>query len=220
MAPFDEVILLGDFADFYTISSHPRDLGFSIQNFLINEVDCVKKRLDEIDKFFDCKKTFIEGNHEYRLARYIRDRAPQLFGYLDCPYLFDMDKRPNWTWVPYSPSQAYRVLGSNLYARHEPIGPNAKTTAQKAMANVIHGHTHRRESSQVVALDGKNYIAHSGGWLGNKNAKSMQYVKNHHQWTLGFDIVYVCEKTKRFYITPVQIMDDYSAVVNGKIYRI
>jgi predicted phosphodiesterase len=227
--PFDEVVLLGDFADFFTMSSHSKvfsnhqeALSIQRKHFLIREVECVNERLDEIDNFFGdkTKKIYIAGNHEYRLQRYISDKAPELFGYLDCPALFGLKDRPRWKWVPYSPEQSYSILGSKLLARHEPVGPTAKLTAQRTSANVVFGHTHRIEESQVVGLDGKNYTAFSLGWLGNKRASSMNYVKNHWQWALGFGIVYVDPKTKFFYHIPVKILDNYTACFNGKIYKV
>lgn len=216
----NEIILLGDFADFFTISSHDKPLGFNVVQFLQREVECVNFRLDELDRLFPtAKKVYIEGNHEYRLKRYIMSTAPQVFGLIDCVSLFKLRERPNWTWVPYSPSQCYQVLGSKLRARHEPVGKNSNTTATKAMTNIVFAHTHRIESSEVVAIDQKRYRSFSVGWLGNKNAHSMQYVKNHHQWSLGFGIVYVDEKSKLFYAETIQIMDNISAVFNGRLYK-
>jgi len=225
--PFDEVILLGDFADFFTISSHSkifsnRDYPLSIQrkHFLVREIECVNARLDEIDEFFqNATKVYIAGNHEYRLERYISDKAPEVFGLLDCPSLLGLRERPHWKWIPYCPEQSYSVLGSKLLARHEPVGPNARLTAQRTSANVVFGHTHRIEEAQIVGLDGKNYTAFSFGWLGNKKASSMNYVKSHWQWALGFGLVYVDPKTKFFYHIPIKILDNYTAFFNGKIYK-
>ena len=62
----DEICILGDFADFYSVSSHSKDPR--IFNLLVDEVSAVCNRLDEIDKLFPkAKKVFLEGNHENRL---------------------------------------------------------------------------------------------------------------------------------------------------------
>lgn len=213
------IYILGDFADFYAVSSHPRDP--SVLSILVEEVEDVKKALDELDANFKCaKKIFIEGNHEYRLERYLNEKAPALFGVTSTQYLLEINKRPNWTFVPYGPNQQIKVAGSFLTARHEPLASTAKGTAVKALTSLVYGHIHRIEESHIVGLDGTNHVCFSVGWLGDKRMdKIYGYVKTHHQWQLGFGLVYVCPKTKMFYHHKVHILDKYTCVVNGKIYR-
>jgi len=132
----DEIVILGDFADFYWASSHGKhpDMLSTFQH----EIDEVNYRLDELDFLFpDSKKRFLQGNHEYRLERYLQDKAPDFFGYVNCEELFHLSERPNWSWHKYGPNQAIQVLGSKLYARHEPLGSSAKATANKAMCSLV-----------------------------------------------------------------------------------
>jgi hypothetical protein len=72
-------------------------------------------------------------------------------------------------------------------------------------------------------MDGTNHVAFSVGWLGDKNQDLIfNYVKNHHQWQLGFGLVYVNEKTRYFYHQKIHILEQgnkYSCVVNGKLYE-
>jgi UDP-2,3-diacylglucosamine pyrophosphatase LpxH len=216
----DQIVILGDYADFYCVSSHPKDLGSNIPLMLEKEVEAVKDRLDELDKYFpDAEKVFIEGNHEYRLARYLRDRAPELFGYVNTPELFNLYQRPKWKWCGYGPEQKFKVLNSRLWARHEPIGTSAKTTAQRAMCSVVFGHTHRIEEQQVVAIDGSEFVSFSPGFLGNKQHKIMQYVKNHAQWSKGFATAYIDTKTKYFYHQIHRILDNNTCLFQGRVFR-
>jgi hypothetical protein len=218
----DEVVILGDYADFYSVSSHAKDPR--VVNILIDEVAEVNKKLDELDeKFPNAKKIYLEGNHENRLERYLVDRAPALFGVTETRFLFDIDKRPNWRFIPYGPRQKHSVLGSYLYAKHTPLANSAKATVTKALCSLVYGHIHSMEENHIVGMEGTNHVAFSVGWLGDKNQDLVfSYVKNHHQWQLGFGLVYVNDKTKCFYHQKIHILesdDKYSCVVNGKYYE-
>ena len=218
----DEIVILGDFADFYSISSHGKDpdtLGQAIYSMLEKEVEAVNARLDELDLLFpNAKKVFIEGNHEHRLFRYIRDNASELFGLFDVSNLFEIQLRQNWKWVPYGSSQNYRVLSSKLFAKHEPIGTSARTTATRAMCSVVFGHVHRIEETQVVAVDGSEFVSYCPGWLGDKKASVFRYTKHHPQWARGFSTVYV-EPRGYFYHSIHRILDNNTTLFNGKVYK-
>lgn len=216
----DEVVILGDYADFYNVSSHQKDPR--ILQHLIGEVEDVKAGLDEIDKILPrAKKVYIEGNHENRLERFLVSNAPALFGITSTMHLLDLNRRFNWTFIPYGPKQNYKVLKSKLSAKHTPIANNAQLTARKAMCSVAYGHIHRIEQAYAVGMDGTQHVAFSCGWLGDVSQDIVYgYVKNHHEWQLGFALVWVDEDSGYFYHQIVQIMDDYTCVVNGKRYQI
>jgi len=216
-----EVCILGDYADFFSVSSHKKDP--TLPSMLDKELVSVNEALTEIDEVFpDARKVYIQGNHEFRLERYLQDQAPALYGLVDCLTLFNLHQRPRWTWVPYGPSQKYQILGSKLYARHEPFSmASPQATARKALCSLVYGHKHTREFSHIVGMDGSDHIVYSPGYLGGHRIfpKIYGYVKSHHQWQLGFDIVYVDPKTKYFYTNPTQILDDYTCVFGGKRFK-
>lgn len=212
----DEVVILGDFCDFFGISSHSKSPASS--NKLIDEVERVKKELQKLRKVFKkAKIVFIQGNHEYRLERYIQNNAPELFGLLNLPELLDFAAL-NIHFIPYGPSQLYQVLKSKLYARHEPIsgGVNfAHGTVVKAGCSVIFGHVHQIQESQTVMIDGNNHRGIACGWLGNKNHPIMSYVKNHHQWSQGFALVTVLGNGTFF--CEMKHIIDYKVVHKGEV---
>lgn len=216
----DEIVILGDYADFYFASGHgPKHP--KLLNTTVEEVESVNDGLDELDKLFPrAKKKFIEGNHENRLTRFCQNKAPELFGYIDAQHLFKIQERPGWQWVAYGPNQRTSVLGSKLYARHEPFGTTAKQTASRALCSLVYGHIHRIETSYVVGLDGKSHMAFSVGWLGDsRKSEIFGYVKGTPQWQLGFGLVYVDQETGLFYPQQIPILQKgskLSAVVNGK----
>lgn len=218
LSSVDEVVILGDYADFYSVSSYPKDPNVSRK--LVEEVNEVNDKLDELDTLFPkANKIFIEGNHEDRLTRYVRDQARDLFGLVDSRTLFRLNDRKNWKWIEYGPQQKVKVLNSHLYARHEPVGSGqncASSTVSKCGSSVIFGHVHRIQEHQTVMLDGKNHRGICCGWLGNVKSPVMNYVKGHQQWALGFNIVTVLPN-KSFYAQTIHIID-YKCVYGGKVY--
>lgn len=214
-----EIVILGDYADFYSVSSHAKDPR--IFSMLEDELVSVLEGLTELDQLLpSAKKVFIEGNHCFRLERYLVDRAPALFGITSVEHLFELNRRPKWSYIPYGPNQQYKVLNSKLTARHEPLAPTAKGTASRALCSLVYGHIHRIESAHLVGLDGTDHVCFSVGWLGDtRQDKVFSYVKNHHQWQTGFGLVYVNTQNGYFYSVPIHILDNYTCVVHGKIFK-
>jgi hypothetical protein len=191
MAAVSEIVILGDYADFYSVSSHAKDPNFS--NALSDELDHVNAYLDELDERFPAaSKVYIEGNHEHRLQRFINSRAPELNGLTRVESLLRLDTRENWEFRPYEPSQLYSVLGSKLFARHEPYAGSthaAHCSVVKAGCSIIFGHVHRIQESQIVYASGENHRGISCGWLGDVESSVFDYVPSLHQWAHGFSIV-------------------------------
>lgn len=214
----DEIVILGDYADFYGVNSHGKSP--SISETLEDEIYEVHARLRELKKLFPkSKRVFIEGNHEYRLARYIQNKCPDLYGLLNVNSLLELNCY-GFEFIPYGPNQKYSVLGSKLFARHEPLAGGkhvAQNTVEKAMKSVIFGHTHRLQEAQTVAMDGQNFRGISSGWLGDHTHPVMQYVKGHHQWAHGFSIVTVLDDGTWF--NQLVHIIDYKCVVDGYLYE-
>lgn len=214
----DEIVILGDYADFYSLSSHGRDSAVTEQ--LQDEIFEVVKRLKQLNRLFpNAKKVYIEGNHEYRMARYINSRCPDLYGFVDTRIVLELDLL-GWEFVPYCPNQKHPVLGSKLIARHEPLAGGkhvAQNSVEKAMHSLIFGHTHRIQEAQVVTIHGENYRGISNGWLGDSTHPVMQYVKNHHQWALGFSVTTVLDDGTWF--NNLLHIINYKCIYEGNLYE-
>lgn len=214
----DEIVILGDYADFYQVNFHGKSPD--IDGFLIDEIDAVVARLRELRELFPLAKiVFLEGNHEYRLARYIAANCKEFFGILSVPQLLNLEAY-KIHFVPYGPAQKYSVLGSKLIARHEPLGGGVHCAHQsvvKAGHSMIFGHTHRLQESQIVTINGENYRGISSGWLGDKDAPVMGYVKNHHQWALGFSVVTALDNGLWFNQL-IHIIEGH-ALVDGELWK-
>ena len=216
----DAVYILGDYADFYDVHQHgakdPR-IGFTLEK----EIEDVNKGLDELEKLFPkAELHYIEGNHEYRLERFLMSQAPQLMNLTSVKHQLCMQTRGRWTWHTYCPTQKVQILNSKLYARHEPLGGSAKATLPKALCSLVYGHIHRIEEAYMVGLDDKRYVAFSVGWLGDPRLdKVFGYVKGVPQWQHGFGLVYVDPVTRYFYHEKIPILENMTCVVNGKILK-
>lgn len=213
-----EIVILGDYADFYAVNSHGKHPDFS--HVLVDEVNLVKKELERLNELFPkVKKVFIAGNHEYRLERYIQNNCPELYGLADTRSVLELD-RLGYEYIPYGANQKYQILGSKLYARHEPIGGGSHAafgTVAKAGCSMVFGHIHRIQQYRSVFIDESDHLAACVGWLGDKNHPVMQYVKSHPQWQLGFGLAHV-EANGHFWLDIKHIID-YATVHDGKVFR-
>src|SRR4030095_140728 len=80
----DICVIMGDFADFCEVSSHPQNPACKFS--FPEEVADVNAGLDDLDralKAAGCRdKRFLQGNHEHRLQRYVRANADKLEGFV------------------------------------------------------------------------------------------------------------------------------------------
>lgn len=212
-----EIVLLGDYADFYSVSRHGKDPR--LPHLLTKEVESVNEGLDELDDLFPmAKKVFLEGNHEARLSAYFYSHAPSLYGVTDCEQLFRIHQRPLWSWRGFGKNQLYRVLGSDLYTRHRPLANNPKTSVLRAGLNLCYGDIHKIEEARAVSLEGRHLVGFCPGWLGDlKQVGAFDYMTATPQWQLGFAIVGVDpSQPKMFHHQIITIKQDYSCVVWNK----
>lgn len=177
-------IVLGDFADFYSISSHqksPKQRNL----LLVDEVADVERGLDELDSTLTGEKYFIQGNHEQRFDRYIAERAPELYGMTSTEKLFQLKQR-GWRYTPY---HKHVRIGKVFYTHDTgKAGQNAHRQAERAFSdNAVIGHTHRMALEVSGNARGSPHISGHFGWLGDINAAEYMHLINaRRDWTLGF----------------------------------
>jgi len=192
-APIDHLYLLGDIGEFEAVSSWAKHPGEQMP--FLRELEYVNRKLDEIHSLFPATPvTLIEGNHCYRLFRFIRDVAPQMWGLIDTPQVLKFHERPRWKFVPYGPIQLVQCGKSKLYLRHEPIGrgqAHAKQTAENAYVDVAYGHTHTWQSFSHRKFGPTPILtkAYSLGWLGDKSKPVFDYRGSKDNWVEGCTIV-------------------------------
>lgn len=215
----DLIVLLGDYADNYFCSRHPKHA--SLLQTLTEEIDSINSGLDELDKLFpNINKVFLEGNHEIRLEKYICEKAPALFGITEMKKLMNLDQRKNWVFKPFLPDQGYQIFNSDLWARHVPAANAASTNARISGVSVIHGHDHKFSRASNVYLDGRVITSYGSGWLGDKRKDQVfSYVSSHWQWQLGFSIAYVNTETGQHAVVQIPIEENGHALFNGKLFK-
>lgn len=211
----DILVVMGDLADFYSVSSHSKDPRRIKE--LDWEVAEVRKALDQLDALNASEKIFIEGNHCDRLRRYLQDRAPELFGIVSIPTLFGLKER-GWTFVPY---KRYTKLGK-LHLTHD-VDNSGRYAAFKALDTFQHsnvtGHTHRLCYVVEGNAVGEHKLSAQFGWLGDiERVDYMHRIKAEKDWALGFGVGYLDPSSGIAYLTPVPLVR-YTACVEGKVYR-
>lgn len=182
----DHTVILGDFADFYAVSSHSKDAHRPGR--LKEEVEAVNAQLDIIDRHKD-KRYFIAGNHEHRLIRYLNDKAPELYGMISIPGLFLLKER-GWQFKAYGD---YLKIG-HLALTHDEgsAGAMANRAALSTFGgNVVIGHCHSAAVTYLGTTSGKTHVGASFGWLGD--AREINYMSRVKaaRWTHGFGIGYI-----------------------------
>ncbi len=217
-AALTEIIIGGDYADFYGVNGHGLDAGITMK--LEEEVAIAKAELKRLRRLFPkASIVYLEGNHEYRLERYINKKAPELFGLATVEQLLEL-RDIGAKFIPFTPDQQHRVLGTKLIARHRPIGSGptaAHNTVTRAGASVLFGDIHRVQEAQVVTIDGSYHRGIGVGWLGDKNHKVMQYVKDFHNWQAGCAVITALEDGTWFCNNMTFI--NYKVIYNGKLFR-
>lgn len=220
----DILIIQGDYADFYQVSSHGKDL--KQRPSLSEEIASVNEGLTELDRLGAKRKIYIEGNHEWRLERYLhseraRDSIRELLdgGVIDIkgiPELFSLRKR-GWEFVPYkSHVRVGKVFFTHDYGKS---GMNAHLDAEATVqGSVAIGHVHSMNYSVRGNMRGKPHVAASFGWLGDASQVDYMYqAKAMRYWTTGFGHGYLDESTGACHLVPTPIVDG-RCVVGGVLY--
>lgn len=211
----ETVLHQGDLADCYSISSHSKDPKRVSR--LKEEMVRVRGRRAELDSLEPKRKVITEGNHEWRLARYLRDKAPELDGLLSVDELMGLTDN-DWQLVPYRD----HVKIGKVYFTHD-TGSGGKYATARAMEAYQHsvsiGHHHAMQFFVYGDATGKHQVGAQFGWLGDpKQVDYLHKIKANRLWTPGFGIGYHDLASHYVYLQPVPLVG-YTACVEGKVYR-
>lgn len=210
------VLILGDYADCYSVSAHDKDPARR-ENFQ-DEVDDVNKGLDQLEASTPiAKRYYVAGNHEHRMPRYLHSVAPALASMrmLSVPNLYRLKER-GWHYTPY---QRALKLGK-LHITHDEgtAGPQAHERARSSFeGNVVIGHTHRMAMSYRGNAKGRSHVGAMFGWLGDIEQIDYLHRVRAQQWQLGFGVGYM-QSNGTVHLQAVPIIEG-SCVVAGKLIR-
>ncbi len=164
---WDKVIYLGDVMDLNVISSHnARNLRAVAGETLQKDYDYVNKVLDRHVKLLGkAEIIYLEGNHEYRVTRYI-DALPQLEGIVEVPKCLYLKDR-GIKWVPsWSKGTVYTVGKANFIHGLYTGDAHAKSHVQKFGCNIFYGHLHDLQLYSWTRMgDNSTIVGHSLGCL-------------------------------------------------------
>jgi hypothetical protein len=183
----DDIVIMGDFGDCAKVSFHERVEG--ARHSFQEEMYQVEMCLDELDALGAKRKFYIMGNHEFRLSRYIANKASELEGLVSYDELVHLKER-HWKVTPYR--QTLRLGKLSLTHDLGKSGLNAHRDAEMVIGgNVGIGHVHTMNLSILGNKKGP-HVAFSPGWLGRfKDAEYMPLDKAYRTWAHGFSTVHM-----------------------------
>jgi hypothetical protein len=207
------IVILGDFLDFMQVSSH--DTSPERRTSIDHDLQIANGLLDQLDALGATHRHYIEGNHEFRLTRYLWSKAPALLASVKLPELLRLAER-GWSWTPYR--EHLRI--HDLWVTHETGHAGAwahQRSAADFMGSVVIGHTHRIGQVAFGNALGERFTATMCGWLGAADgADYMHASKKARDWSHGFGLGVVVGG--RVVVQPVAIVDR-AAVVDGAVVR-
>ncbi len=193
--------LLGDVGDYFSISRYDKDPMRRLN--LQEELDAIRDWLAELREAAPrAKIIYSEGNHEFRLRRYLRSEAKALAGLraLSLEKLLDFDKLH----IRFqSQDRPYRI-GSLLFTHGQLVakwsGQTARQHYEKFGCCVIHGHTHR-----LGAFYHRNIESTFGCWENGCLCSLNPDYTTAPDWQHGFSVVWMNQD--RFHVEQVALID-------------
>jgi len=218
----DHIIINGDLVDFYDINSHGPSHP-DVKQKLEDELNMGRDFFEALRERFKCRITFIAGNHENRLDRFIMNNAPNFWNLFRLEKYFNLEKL-DIEYLEYN--DAYRIYDSNLYVQHSPpsYGVNGARTSllKKIGSSNIWGCTHRAQHSCVSGHGNEVYHAWFNGWLGSttetiEHKRVFSYAKGHENWQQCFTIINLLNDVE-YHVQQVPIVN-HRCVVDGALYE-
>lgn len=161
----------------------------------------------------DIRRTFIIGNHEYRINRYVQAN-PELEDLIDIVRFLNLEER-GYKIIPYN--ETHRV--GKLYVIHGRYWNmyHAKKHAEEFQGNVVYGHVHNPQMyTKISPVDAKGYhMATSLPCLCNIRPDYKENAPTH--WVNGFGIVEHLPATGFFNLYTIIIIEG-SFMWNGRYY--
>lgn len=213
----DVCVVLGDYVDCLAASAHEKNLAR--RHDLAWELEDANRGLDELDAALgpSCTRHFLMGNHEHRLERYISQRAPELFPFVQMHKLLRLEER-GWRATPY---RQHLKLGK-LHLTHDfgRAGPKAHEQAiSDVLGNAVIGHTHHLGVVYQGNAAGDSHVGAAFGWLGDSSTIDyLHQAKAARSWHLGFGVGHM-EEDGTAHLQAVPIIGGGRCVVDGVLYR-
>src|SRR5437667_6607708 len=219
----DWLILNGDFHDFWEISSY--DLTPRSGKDFKREIETGKKILRSFRRSLPrARITWIEGNHEFRLRKYLIQNARELYGLpgVSVPNIFNLRSLK----IDYVPCHELAtkftdnfIRVGDLYVGHwDKVSKNAayaaKVLVEEKGVSLLQGHTHRFGAHARTTVDGRVLL----GIENSSMCARLQSYVSRPNWQLGFSVIYLRSSNGGFQWFPILIGRDYRFVWRNREY--
>jgi len=225
------LISIGDLADIFALSRHPKTLRVSANPN--SEFEVTRRLWDELVEISECVWSFIIlGNHEDRVYRFLQDMAPQLGGIVDphtrepfsfhaqmgytandpITFLYGTEERGGF--------EGGLLLNNDLGLHHGILvrpkpGASSLGDMERWMWSIMHGHTHRMGMvARDVTSNEKSMVAgmlrgYELGMLVDPDHSYMSYAKQMFpNWHPGFGVCVVNNGVVHMQPVPIQPIED------------
>lgn len=202
----DAIFINGDLIDVYMLSFHEKDPR---KRSIADELEDCRTFFKGLRKAFNgIPIYYIPGNHEVRLERYLRVKAPELLDVEE--FKLDVLLRVGEHKIEYIPYSTKCYFGKLLVEHGDKMkgsgGVNpARTLYLRLKRHAICGHFHRTTEATEKVYDGDVYVTYSTGCLCELEPGYME-VNNHNH---GFAII---EMDGEMFTV------QNKKIVNGKVY--
>jgi len=218
----DTLVLNGDFLDFWELSRFEKDP--TLKDRLPDEFKVAHKILGSFRKILPkARIIYIEGNHSFRLKKFLMSSAPDLYGIegISLPdFLHFKEYGIEWVGTPEGATswQDTYVRFGELYIGHfNKVSQNSAYTAkglvEKYGVSIIQNHVHRGGMFYKRLLNGKTLVGVENYCMCDL---SPNYVSTPN-WESGWSVVYTHKNS--FDIVPIHV-HGYSFMWNGKRYEL
>jgi UDP-2,3-diacylglucosamine pyrophosphatase LpxH len=217
-------IINGDFLDMWEVSQFDRvpKAGKS----LMQEIRIGRNLLERFREILPkTRMIYIEGNHDFRLRKYLLRNAPELYGLpgLSIPELLNL-KELNIIYKPVkeganSFSDTWVRIG-DLYVGHwdkinKHAGYTAKSLLDEKGVSLLQGHTHKFGISARRYVDGKELIGIENFCM----CRIDPYYVSKPSWSQGFSVIYHKKGKRRFHVYPILFVE-YKFFWGGREYSL
>jgi predicted phosphodiesterase len=212
----DQIICIGDFMDFDSISDHNAFNLRAVEGETV-EADYIvgNKILDRWQKLCD-NIVMLEGNHDYRVERFI-DAYPRMAGSLEVSKGLRLQER-DIKWVrTWSTGETYNVGNATFIHGLYVNDHHAKKHVEAFGRSVFYGHTHDIQLySKVTAGNNKTTVGQSLGCLCKYE---QQYMKGRpNRWQQAFGVFYFESSGYFNYYIPMLFNHQFTSP-EGRVYK-
>lgn len=202
----DVVVLNGDILDMWEVSFFDKDprVGKSLKE----EIDEGRIFLKAVrDANPTARIIYIEGNHEFRLQRFVITKAPELVELEGITLAEQLHCKEFGVEMISSGLKESDWQYGSLYIGHydrvsKHAGYTAKALVDDKLVNIMQNHTHRGGSHFKTTRDGRII----GGWENFSLCQQNPTYMRNPNWQQGWSVIYRKKSNGRFQVYPLLVV--------------